>query len=196
MAIGLLAITDFRTPFIDYTIPCYHSQLTFMIASKFSTHEQHFDITKSDYKSMALLMVIAFFFSVIICIITKHLLLDKNAKYASCWSIYQCFVQKGTDDEPSSPNLRILFVIWLFAGLITVATTGGELVAILAGSPPNPINTIHELAEATDIKIYINSKPVQSTLMVINVINEYLQQLVRKTVQYICHLFSYQGLTK
>ena len=137
-----------------------------MLATRFSTDEQNFDFTKTDYPNMALLLLIAFLISVICGAISKQFLALKNSKYASVWSLYQCFFLKGNEDEPENGSLRLLYILWLFAGLITSATAAGELVAILAGQPLNFINTIRELAEATHIQIFLTSKPVQTDLKV------------------------------
>ena len=163
---GWLAITDFRRPFVDYTIPYFKGEVTYMIAKKFSTHDQSFDFSNTDYPSMALLMLTAFCMSVIVGLLTKLVAANGN-KYAPCWSILQCFIQKGNEDEPCNLKQQILFIIWLFAGIITAATVGGQLVSMLAGQPPKPIATLRELAEAKHItNVFITSKPPQIALKV------------------------------
>ena len=166
MGIGHLTITDYRQPFIDFTIPYKQNSVTFMIAKKFSTRDETFDIANTDYPLMSLMILSAFALSVLIGIVSKQLVVNPNSRYAPIWSLFQCFIQKGNDDEPSNIKQRLLFIIWLLAGFITTATVGGELVALLADLPTKPIENLKELAEATNIKIYTLSSPTRTILKV------------------------------
>ena len=166
MAIGYLTITDFRTPFVDFTIPYYQLAYTYMIAKKYSTHDQVFELSNTDYPSMGILMLSAFTVSVVVGILTKRWLANPKSKYAPFWSIYQGLCQIGSDDKPSNVKQRILVIIWLFAGFITAATLSGELLAMLSHLPPKPIDTLRELADTMNIKLYIPSIPAQNFLKV------------------------------
>ena len=120
-------------------------------------------MSKTDYLSISLLMLIAFTISAFVGLLTKQLF--GNPNYAPCWSLYQCFVQKGSDGS-SNVCQQILSIIWLLTGFIATAVAGGELVSMLAGQPPKPIATLRELAEATHIKIFLASKPIEAVLKV------------------------------
>ena len=164
MAIGSVAIADFRRPFLDFSIPYQYSSATFMIVRKYSTLSDSTIPSMADFAQMMVLMLAAFTISAICGLLSQRWL--KRSNYAPLWSLYECFFYGGSENEPTNYNQRILFFIWLFAGFITTATVGGNLVAILAKTPPKPITTIRELAQASHIKMYIPAKPIQATLKV------------------------------
>ena len=137
-----------------------------MMAEKFSRHHHTFDILNTDYPIIGVLMLMAFAASIVAGHLTKKYQFNPNSTYSPCWSIFQCFAQKGNYDQPSNVKQRILFIIWLVGGFVTAATIGGQLVSLLAKQTRKPIATIRELAEATHIKIYFDSIPVQATLKV------------------------------
>ena len=167
MAISHLTIADFRRPFVDFTIPYIQEGITYMIAKKFSTHEQTFEIANTDFPGMGMLIILAFAISVGIGFLTKLWMANPSSKYAPFWSIYQCLFQKGNDDKPSNIKQRLLVIIWLFTGFITAATVGGKLVAMLSHLPPKPISTLSELAQASNIKLFFAAKIVHTALKVI-----------------------------
>ena len=167
MAIGHLTITGARRPFVDFTIPYIQEGIAYMIAKKFSTQEQAFEIASTDLPSVGILIILAFAISVGIGFLTKLWMSNTGSKYAPFWSIYQCLFQKGNDEKPSNMKQRLLVIIWLFTGFITAATVGGKLIAMLSHLPPKPISTLSELAQASHIKLFFPAKIIHTALEVI-----------------------------
>ena len=166
MAIGFLSTNSYRKPFVDYTIPYNPVAITYMMASKYSNHDQNFELSNTDFPLISLIMLISFMISVLIGFITNRAFTHSNSEYAPCWSLFECFIQNGNDESPQFGYQRILTIIWLMAGFITVAATGGQLVSMLAGQAPKPIATLRELAEANHVKIYLASPIIERVLKV------------------------------
>ena len=145
-------MADYRRPFVDFSIPYRQGSVSFMIGTKFATESQHFAISDTSLPLIGLLFLIAFALSNLIGIVVGALDTNRNHNYDPFWTIYQTFVLKSIDDRSLRTGQKLLVTVWLFAGILTVAIIGGNLLSMLTYQPVH-INTLKKLAKADHLKI-------------------------------------------
>ena len=148
IAIGTLSITADRSEGIDYTIPYFYDPLTYMLSADYAYVDRKFSLKDSDLIAYGLIMLAWFLMSVMIAKSIVTISIVSNGRFCGLWNFYKNFLQRGLDttEEPHELSLRSLTITWLIAGIVSNAVASGALVAALAPSPANPIDSFETLA--------------------------------------------------